>query len=227
MASGNWKLSPSDFAFSWQECQRCYYLKVVRAFPRPRGIMPKIFGVIDNAMKAAYAGVRTEAIAGGMPPGVVAFGERWVKSASIPITGSSSTCFILGKFDTVLLLDDASFCVTDYKTSAAKPEHVALYSRQLHAYAWALEHPAPGEFSLKPVSKLGLLTFEPAAMTTSAPPTVALSGALSWQEIRRDDAAFLDFIGEVVSVLDQPEPPAPSPACEWCRYRDASRRTGF
>jgi hypothetical protein len=47
----NWKLSPSDFAFLWEECQRCFYLKVVRQFYRPWSPMPKIFTKIDGIMK--------------------------------------------------------------------------------------------------------------------------------------------------------------------------------
>lgn len=39
----SWKLSPSDFAFLWEECKRCFYLKVVNGIQRPPLIMPKIF----------------------------------------------------------------------------------------------------------------------------------------------------------------------------------------
>ena len=35
----------------------------------------------------------------------------------------------------------------------------------------------------------------------------------------RDDAAFDAFLGEVVTLLDLPEPPAPGRRCEFCRYR--------
>ena len=44
----NWKLSPSDFAFLWEECKRCFYLKVARGFYRPRTPFPGIFSVIDQ-----------------------------------------------------------------------------------------------------------------------------------------------------------------------------------
>ena len=35
MSNRAWKLSPSDFAFLWQECKRCFYLKNVTGFQRP------------------------------------------------------------------------------------------------------------------------------------------------------------------------------------------------
>jgi hypothetical protein len=42
MPGKNWTLSPSDFAFLWEECKRCFYLKIVSGFRRPGGPMPKI-----------------------------------------------------------------------------------------------------------------------------------------------------------------------------------------
>ena len=68
MGGKTWRLSPSDFAFLWQECKRCFYLKNVVGFQRPRSIMPRIFNVIDAQMKDCFMKMRTEKIAPGMPP---------------------------------------------------------------------------------------------------------------------------------------------------------------
>ena len=57
--------------------------------------------------------------------------------------------------------DDGTYGVMDFKTSNPSSESAELYSRQLHAYAYALEHPAPGKLALSPVTKLGLLYFYP------------------------------------------------------------------
>jgi len=51
--------------------------------------------------------------------------------------------------------------VIDFKASNPSTDSARMYSRQLHAYAYALEHPAPGKLSLSPVTKLGLLYFYP------------------------------------------------------------------
>src|SRR5207249_9840180 len=99
--------------------------------------------------------------------------------------------------------------------------------RQLHAYAYALENPSPGQFALGPVSKLGLLVFEPSIFTNRNGGHASLGGGLSWIEIPRDDAFFFRFLDEVLSVLDQPSPPAGAPSCEWCQYRGISRRTAL
>ena len=223
LAVRNWKLSPSDFAFLWEECKRCFYLKAAGNFPRPHGLMPKIFTVIDNEMKKALGGRRTETIAPGMPPGVVRFGEKWVESGPIRLPGRSSTCFVRGKYDTVVRFDDGSFGVIDFKTSSAKPGHLVLYARQLHSYAHALEHPAAGAFALGPVSRLGLLVFEPDAFA-GRDGAALLTGGLAWVEIQRDDRILFEFLGEVLDLLDRPTPPEPSPDCEWCQYRSDARR---
>lgn len=223
----NWKLSPSDLTFLWEECPRCFYLKVARDFLRPRPIMPKIFTVIDQQMKGYYGGKRAESISPSMPSGVVSYSERWVESRPISLPESTSTCFIKGKFDTVVQFDDGSYGVVDFKTSQRNSDHILLYSRQLHSYAYALENPAPGKLNLRPISRLGLLVFEPCNYHNSDGQGASLSGEITWLEIPRDEQGFLEFLAEVVAVLEQPEPPGGSPSCEWCQYRDISRRTAL
>ncbi len=222
-----WKLSPSDFAFLWEECKRCFYLKVVRGFDRPRGIMPKIFTMIDREMKTYFGGKSTAEFAPGLPPGMVSHSDEWVESEAIPFRGPTSRCFLRGKLDTVIRFESGEYAVIDFKTSETKAEHVPLYGRQLHAYAYALEHPAREKLSLNPVTRLGLLVFEPDAFARGQKSKAALSGGLTWVEIKRNDREFLDFLGEVLSVLNLPEPPEASPSCEWCAYRERSRRNGL
>lgn len=223
----NWKLAPSDFAFAYEECKRCFYLKNVAGFQRPRPPMPKIFSVIDLQMKKCFSGKRTEEVAPGMPCGVIEYGEKWVQSEAISLPRRASTCFIRGKFDTVIKFDDGSYGVVDFKTSHRKDDHIPLYARQLHAYALALEKPAPGKFSVSPVSRLGLLVFEPMHFAESEGSALSLGGLLEWIEIPRDDAAFMAFLSDLVALLESPAPPPGSAACHWCQYRDTSRRVGL
>lgn len=213
------KLTPSDFAFLWEECKRCFYLKVVLGFVRPRPTMPKIFTIIDGAMKAQYKGVRNETIAAGIPPGFVQYDEKWVGSKPIQRPGWKSSCFITGKFDTVLGFDDGSYGVVDFKTSQTKSTHVPLYARQLHAYAYALENPAEGKFALTPISCLGLLVFDPNTFSHQLGQEAKLTGPVSWLEVPRNDIQFFDFLDEVVAVLDSKDVPPSSEECEWCSYR--------
>jgi len=76
-----WALAPSDFAFLWDDCPRCFYQKVALGQSPPRAPFPSVFGRIDRAMKDHYLGKRAEGVAAGTPAGVIGRGDRWVKSA--------------------------------------------------------------------------------------------------------------------------------------------------
>ncbi len=227
MSKPVFKLSPSDFGFLWDECKRCFYLKVARGFDRPSQPFPAVFNVIDREMKTGFSGLRSEEMAPGVPPGVIAVQDGWVKSVPIEFPGRSAAIFIRGIFDTVIKLDGGGYAVVDFKTTEIKPGLARKYSRQLHAYALALEHAAPSEISLGPVEALGLLVYSPGSFRKEDDGQGALRGGLSWIEIERDDAAFRDFLEQVLAVLEAPEPPAPDPKCGMCRYRGESRRTGW
>jgi hypothetical protein len=229
VSSRCWKLSPSDFAFLWDECPRCFYLKVVLGFPRPRAPMPEVLTRIDEQMKAGCEGRRTETLAAGMPAGVFELGERCVESQPLDVHLPDTVlrCLIRGKLDTVVRLDDGSYAVVDLQTGGRRAEHAPLYARQLQAFAYALEHPAPGAFALGPVTRLGLLVFEPEKFEREQAGLGALTGGLSWIEVPRDDGLLFGFLAELLAVLERPEPPGGAPLCDWCVYRDASRRTGL
>jgi hypothetical protein len=178
-------------------------------------------------MKNYYQGRNTSAISPDLPDGVVQFGERWVESLPISIPGHEAKCFIRGKFDTVVAFDDGSYGVVDFKTSRPKPEHVRFYGRQLHAYAYALEHPAPKRFALNPVTKLGLLVVEPVDMDLTSDGQVAYLGDVTWQEVPKDEAWFLAFLDNILTVLEADEPPPSGPKCGFCQYRSKTRDSAY
>ena len=215
-----YKLSPSDLTFLWDECKRCFYLKVVHKFTRPAMPFPSIFTKIDGLMKDFYQGKSTQSMTSDLPPGVVQFGERWVQSLPIVFPGHTHQVYLMGKFDTVVRFDDGSYGVVDFKTSTPKPSHLAFYGRQLHAYAYALEHAAPGKFALGPISRLGLLVVEPNALEMNADGRLAYLGQVTWQEVPSDENSFLAFLSEVLTVLEQPTLPEPGEKCAFCKYRE-------
>lgn len=227
MSDNIWKLSPSDFAFLWEECKRCFYLKVVKGFYRPRLIMPKIFSIIDLQMKKCFEDQRIEKLVKGIPSGIVEYADEWVESDLIRFTDIRSSCFIRGKLDTIVRFDDDSYGVIDFKTSEVNEDHINLYSRQLHAYSYALENPAPGKFSCSPISNLGLIIYEPQEFSIKNIEGASLKGDLKWLEIPRNDKMFLKFIHDLLILFENPEPPDTSPTCEWCKYRNNSRVTRF
>jgi hypothetical protein len=82
-----------------------------------------------------------------------------------------------------------------------------LYSRQLHAYAIALENAADGFTQLSPVSKLGLFVMEPYELQDLSDNEYGLMTKAEWIEIPRDDKKFKEFISEVVTLLGKQTPP--------------------
>ena len=123
--------------------------------------------------------------------------------------------------------DDCTYAVVDFKTTTPKPEHVAFYSRQLHAYAYALEHPAPGKLGLSPVVRLGLFSLDLDQLERRSVDRLALLGGVEWQACPLDEAEFLTFIDGVLSLLEQPEPPPPAEKCGFCKYREDSSLTFY
>ncbi len=229
----NFTLSPSDFAFLWQECGRCFYLKYVAGYKRPFGAFPSIFGAIDGAMRDRFMGAPTGDLTPDLPPGTVTHGEKWVHSQPIHRDGHSATLTIRGKFDTVVTFDDGSYGVIDFKTSNIKPQSVRLYSRQLRAYAYALENPLPGKLSLSPITVMGLLSYTPdtfdaeASTRANEKGRAVLGGTLNWHAIKRNTTSFMAFLDEVLTLLELPEAPEADPKCNWCQYRESARLTGF
>jgi hypothetical protein len=139
-------------------------------------------------------------------------------SEPIQLTSHNVTCFISGRFDIVVEFDDKTYGVIDFKTGAPNEEYLALYSRQLHAYAYALEHPDKGALGLSPISKMGLLYFFPSKVSQSGIERLLYHADIYWNEVSKNEQGFLGFVKEVLGVLESVKGPEPSPGCQWCSY---------
>lgn len=225
--SENWKLSPSDLTFLWDECKRCFYLKVRHNFRRPSAPFPKIFSTIDLLMKDIYLGRSTKKLSPALPDGQTILSGRWVTSQPFHGEGHPNSCYIVGIFDTLVRFDDGTYGVIDFKTTKPAEHHVAFYGRQLHAYAYALENAAAGKMSFSPITRMGLLCFDPSGMGEAPAATLNLNGPAVWVDIPVDMPVFEGFLDEVLTLLELPAPPKPAPDCGFCIYRDEARNTAF
>lgn len=222
----NFKLRPSDFAFLWEGCKRCFYLQVVHNIEQPSKPMPKIFNAIDSTMNKYFAGRKTSEISKELPPGIIEYGQKAVVSEAIKLPNHISECYISGRFDTAVKFEDGGYGVIDFKTSETNSEYLPYYSRQLHAYAYALEHPAVGKMSLSPISKLGLLCIEPTEMTKLDGICVYQAEPV-WVEFKKNEKGFISFLEEIMDVLDNSKPPQGNPECKWCNYIDNIFKNDF
>jgi hypothetical protein len=221
------KLSPSDLTFLWDECPRCFYLKHVHGINRPAAPFPSIFGTIDRLMKAHFAGRPAAEIDPSLPAGTISVSEKWVESNPISLPAHSLSVFLRGKTDAMLSFEDGSYGVVDFKTSEPKAAQIPFYSRQLHAYAYALEHPAPEKPLLSPISRLGLLIEAPHATFNETAEEINFHFTSTWLEIPYHESGFLSFIDQVVTLLELPEPPPPNEKCAYCQYRQHARQHGM
>lgn len=51
-----YKLSPSDFAYLYEECKLCYYLKAKHGIYQPSMPMPGVFSAINTRLQSTLIG---------------------------------------------------------------------------------------------------------------------------------------------------------------------------
>ena len=151
-------VSPSSFGFLADECPRCYYHEVHGMKKRPRMPFPAIFSQIDSAMKTHLSN-GSHILDSSLPAMTIEDQGRRVISRPIPIAGTDTNLVIRGNYDSLVAFDDDALGVVDWKTTRVRPDLVAKYGRSLHAYAYAIEHPA--EKAARRIGRLGLGVFEP------------------------------------------------------------------
>ena len=219
-------LSPSDLTFLWDGCKFCFYKKVKHNIVY-RGPFPGMFGTMGDLTSRFYLDKSVSFISPSLPAGTVKYKEKWVKSTPITFPGIDAVCVIRGRFDAVIEFEDGSYGIIDYKTSNASEEKAAFYSRQLSAYAYALENPAPGALHFSPITRLGLFIITPQRYEPLHDQEVAFITQTTWMDIPRDDPGFITFLGGVLSVLDAPKPPLSAGSCPLCNYRKAMTEFNF
>lgn len=234
LAEGVIKLSPSSLTFLHDECPACFWHHY-NGRPRPATAFPKVFGALDNAQKDFFVGRSVKEVNKSLPAGVIQRGKR-VKSEAIALPGTPYRVQFGGDTDTIVKFSRAGYGVCDFKTSAPSDDSAALYGRQLHAYAIALERPAGDALPLAPVSKLGLICFPPDGMVelpverprqkrakatgsgTAHSSRYAYRTSAVWVEVERNDEAFLHFVADAVKLITRRTMPRSAPNCGWCRW---------
>jgi hypothetical protein len=222
----HFKLAPSEFAYLFEECPRCYYETRLGLGRRPDTPFPSIFNRIEEAFCTHLDGRSPDQFSPMLPPGRVMCRQRPVTSAAIKVPGHEATVSVGGRMDAWARFSAGGFGVLDFKVIATGDDLALRYARQLWAYAYALEHPAAGTLPLTPVTHLGLFVLEPrtvADMTFQDHNWLMLHMQPHWCPVEPDEGAFLAFLGRVLDVLETPEPPPPDPTCKFCAYRAIGR----
>lgn len=206
-----YKLSPSDFAYLWEDCKFCYYNKIKSGVYQPSMPMPGVFSAINTRLQGNMVGKNLKSILKDLPDGEVVVQEGWVESNVIPGT----SVYIKGKYDLLVKNPDGTHTLVDLKISQPGEDKIDKYRTQLSAYKYALENPKEGE----PVktTRLALLIFYPDQVFFEEG-IIRLDFPHTWLEVSPDEKGFLTFIKEVDTLLKGPTP-AESKTCKWCLYR--------
>lgn len=205
------KLSPSDFAYLYEECKLCYWLKVRHGISQPSMPMPGVFSAINTRLQGTLLGKDLKILSKSLPKGKVVMQEGWVESKVIPGTD----VYIKGKYDLLVDRGEGSHILIDLKISQPNGDKIDKYKTQLTAYKFALENPKWGK-AFK-VTKLGLLIFYPDKVSFEADEAI-LHFPPKWLEVPIDEKVFFTFAKKVDELLTG-NPPPESPNCKWCQYR--------
>lgn len=207
-----YKLSPSDFAYTWVDCKHCYYQKVKYGIELPSIGIPGVFMKMNSLLKNTLVGMSLKDVNSELPSGKIQVAEGYLKSKPIP---SATDCFISGRFDFLSLLDDGTYSVIDFKISDPKEDKVQKYAPQLHAYKFALENPLEG--APKKISRMGIVAIPPQAIEYPKDDVIFKTKPI-WYEVPEDMESFYGVMLEVSKLLNGPPPPT-TESCKWCKYR--------
>ena len=131
-------LSPSEFAFGFEGCKKCYYDKIVNNL-KYASFFPPVFSLLDICQKKYYQGKSSKSISENLDEGVVITenSDRIIKSETL--YDNKKRPFILrGKLDAYIKHKNF-YTVVDFKTSSMSLDKAPMYSAQLHSYALMLE----------------------------------------------------------------------------------------
>jgi len=210
-------IAPSDFAFLFDESPWAFHQKYVSGIKRPPLILPKIFNVIDSAIKNKYANEDFTKISSGLPAATLRTSDKWIKSKPIINPKYDISVQIIGKIDGYLEYVDGSFAIVDFKTSEINEKYAGKYNRQLHSYCYGVTHPDNSNcLSLSNLADPGLLVFHPNEFSIDYNCKARLLGDLKWQKFNLDLEWFESFIkDEVIPLLSGPEPQPPAEDPYW------------
>lgn len=211
-----YKLSPSDFAYLYEECKHCYYLKIKLGVQRPSMPFPGVFSALNTRLQGALIGKDLHELSPLLPSGTVESQEGFIESKPVPNT----KVYIKGKYDLLIRQPDGTYLIVDFKISQPSEEKIAKYQTQLQAYHYAFEHPASGEAIN--ITKMGLIIMYP-DQTRFGNGRAVMDFPPQWLEIDIKKNSFLQFMTQVSALLEGSTPPE-NPNCQWCKYRHLGER---
>jgi hypothetical protein len=220
-------LAPSDIRYLIDQCPRCWWM-VTRNLPKPKSELPRLFKHVDRGMKQSWAVEHLRAL--GVPAKELVTLER-VRSKPIEYPELGVSLTIGGYLDRLVLLEDDTYEVIDFKMTDPNPAGLALFARQLHGYVQCLEDPAIGE--AREVTRVSLVVFdaydgifkissENLKKATENPGLVTFSagqmGRVVYRPLELDRSSFFEELERIAGIAARLEMPESGANCTVCAH---------
>tara|TARA_Y100000590_G_scaffold441295_1_gene567768 strand:- start:145 stop:843 length:699 start_codon:yes stop_codon:yes gene_type:complete len=213
-------LSPSEFAFGFEGCKKCYYDKMVNNL-KISSFFPPVFALLDICQKKYYQGKSSKSISNTLEEGVVITEESDKIIKSKILYDNKKRPFILrGKLDAYIKHKNF-YTVVDFKTSSMSLDKAPMYSAQLHSYALMLENPSEKEKIISPVKTLGLFCFSPKQVIGHEKGSNSFQMNARWAEVKRNDKGFFSYVTLVLDLLHGEIKAIKNPKCTVCTFVDS------
>ena len=207
--------SPSEFAFGYAGCKRCYYDLKVNDIRLNFGF-PTIFSKIDMIQKRFYHNKPTSYLnTNKLPEGVIKTDYTKLQKSEVLYDKKGRPFQLRGKIDAYI--DHINFfSVVDFKVTNINEKKSLTYMNQLNSYALMFEAPYENFLKLNPIKHLGIFCFEPNELIYSKNPSIEMR--TQYFEIQRDDKKFFEFITNVIDFLEG-DIPEMTNGCSVCNIK--------
>ena len=209
--------SPSEFAFGFEGCQRCYYDKKVNGIEL-KVPFPGIFSKFDSLQKKYYHGKSSKLLSDSLDEGKIIGDFNKMLKSEILYDLKDRPFTMSGKIDGYIKHKD-SFTIVDFKTTKISENKIDAYATQLQSYALMMEKPKEGSLKLTPIKRLGIFCFEPEDISKAGDKDCNIKMKTQWFEIPRDDKDLIGYITKIQDVLYSQDIPESSLNCGICNFR--------
>ena len=209
--------SPSEFAFDYEGCKKCYYDRKVNNIVL-KTPFPGTFSKFDREQKKYYNNKSSKIISNSLDEGVIV-SDYNKKLLSKVLHDNKDRPFTLSGYIDGYIKHKNSYTVVDFKTTTISEDQPIKYRPQLQSYALIMENPKEGSLKLDPIKKLGILCFEPSNITKVNKSDCDVKMSTKWFDVKRNDDELISYITKVQDVLYKDKSPPSSENCIICKFK--------
>ena len=207
--------SPSEFAYGYSGCKRCYYDLKVNDIRINFGF-PTIFSKIDSIQKKFYHNKSSKFLnSNKVTEGIIKTDYAKLHKSEVLYDHKDRAFQLRGKIDAYIDHKDF-FSIIDFKVTNINEKKSLTYMTQLNSYAIMFEKPDQNYLKLDPVKNLGIFCFEPENLILKNTPALEMS--TQYFEIKRNDDLYLKFITDVIDFLEG-DIPGLNNECSLCNLK--------